>query len=118
MPIDAIAAVGPEWNINIPELSSPGGIDGASGVDGLDGVSGAGGAGGKGFGGMLADQIDSLQGLQTEAATQSQALATGQAADASQVVLSVERAQLAMQLAANLRDKSVESFQEIFRTQV
>jgi flagellar hook-basal body complex protein FliE len=32
--------------------------------------------------------------------------------------MAVEKAQLSMQLAANLRDKSVESFQEIFRTQV
>ena len=116
MPIDAIAAVGPEWNIAVPELSSPaGGIDGAAGIDS---VNGAGQAGGKNFGGMLADQIDNLQGLQTEAASQSQALATGQAEDVSSVVMAVERAQLSMQLAASLRDKGVESFQEIFRTQV
>ena len=101
MPIDAIAAVGPEWNIAAPELTAP-----------------VGGGGEQNFGGMLADSIDNLQGLQTEAATQSQALATGQAEDVSSVVMAVERAQLSMQLAANLRDKGVESFQEIFRTQV
>ena len=115
MPVDAIAAVGPEWNIAMPESPGVGGIDGATGVDGVDGGSGA---GGKGFGGMLADQITNLQGMQSDAAAQSQALAAGTAEDASTVVMAVEKAQLSMQLAANLRDKSVESFQEIFRTQV
>ena len=110
MPVDAITAVGPEWNIAVPETTAP--------VDGAQGVDGAGSAGGQGFGGMLADQLENLQGLQTDAAGQSQALAAGTAEDASAVVMAVEKAQLSMQLAATLRDKSVESFQEIFRTQV
>ena len=103
MPVDAITAVGPEWQIALPD----GGADAAAPA-----------ASGKGFGAMLADQIGGLQQLQADAATQGQALATGTAQDASQVVMSVERAQLAMQLAATLRDKSVDAFQEIFRTQV
>ena len=105
MPVDAITAVGPEWNIAFPDSAGP--VDAAQPV-----------ADGKGFGGMLTDQIENLQGLQTDAAAQSQALAAGTAEDASAVVMAVEKAQLSMQLAANLRDKSVESFQEIFRTQV
>ena len=101
MPLEAITAVGPEWNISLGE-----------------GPTSAPAADGAGFGDMLAGQVDNLQSLQNEAATQSQALATGQAADASEVVMAVERAQLSMQLAATVRDKSVEAFQEIFRTQV
>jgi flagellar hook-basal body complex protein FliE len=103
MPVEAITAVGPEWNISLPETGE---AAGAAPVEG------------NGFGDMIAGQIDNLQGLQTEAAAQSQALATGTAQDASEVVMAVERAQLSMQLAANLRDKSVEAFQEVFRTQV
>jgi flagellar hook-basal body complex protein FliE len=113
MPVDAITAMGvtgPEWNISIPDTP---GLDGATAVDG----AGSGAADG-GFGGMLTKQIENLQGLQTDAAAQSQALATGTAEDASQVVMAVEKARLSMQLAATLRDKGVESFQEIFRTQV
>ena len=111
MPVDPITSgmglTGPEWNIAMPEVS------------GADGVAApAEGSSGGGFGGMLADQIQNLEGLQVNAAEQSQALATGTAEDASQVVMAVEKAQLAMQLAASLRDKGVESFQEIFRTQV
>ncbi len=106
MPVDAITAVGPEWQIAMPEATP------------VDGAAPASGDAGGGFGGLLADQITNLQGLQTDAATQSQALAAGTAEDASQVVMAVEKAQLSMQLAASLRDKGVESFQEIFRTQV
>ena len=48
----------------------------------------------------------------------SQALATGQASDPTSVVMAVERAQLAMQLASQIRTKAVEAAQEIFHTQV
>ena len=48
----------------------------------------------------------------------SQALATGQASDPTAVVMAVERAQLAMQLASQIRTKAVEAAQDIFHTQV
>jgi flagellar hook-basal body complex protein FliE len=111
MPIEAITAAGvggPEWNIALPEAPEVTQLDGAEGVAGDS----------KGFGGMLADQIGNLQDLQTNAADQSQALAAGTATDTASVVMAVEKAQLAMQLAANLRDKGVTAIQEIFRTQV
>jgi flagellar hook-basal body complex protein FliE len=118
MPIDAIAGAGvagPDWSIAMPDDM---GIQdlGADAVGGIDGAQAAGESGG--FGSMLSDQLGALQDLQTNAAAQSQALATGQAEDASQVVMAVEKAQLSMQLAATLRDKSVDAFQEVFRTQV
>ena len=117
MPVDAITAVGPEWSIAMPEAPLQAtGTDGADAIGAVDGAEATGES--RGFGGMLADQLQGLQSLQTDAAAQSQALATGQAEDVSSVVMAVERAQLSMQLAANLRDKGVESFQEIFRTQV
>jgi len=106
MPLDAITAVGPEWDIAIPEAPA---VDGAPEVDG---------AGGSSFGGVLADQVENLSAIQNEASAQSQALVAGTAEDASEVVMAVERAQLSMQLAAQLRDKGLEAFQEIFRTQV
>jgi flagellar hook-basal body complex protein FliE len=67
---------------------------------------------------MLANQVQNLQGLQNDAAQQSQALATGQAADPSQVVMAVERARLGMQLASQIRTKLVEAQQDVFHTQV
>jgi flagellar hook-basal body complex protein FliE len=100
---DAISGVGPEWSIEAPQ-----------GV--TDAPAGAGA--GEGFGSVLADQIGALQGTQDHAAAQSQALAAGTAEDVSSVVMAVERAQLSMQLASQLRTKATEAYQEIFRTQV
>ena len=73
---------------------------------------------GGGFGQLLADQVRQLGATQTEAAQQAQALATGEASDPTAVVMAVERAQLAMQLASQVRNKSVEAVQTIFSTQV
>ena len=72
----------------------------------------------EGFGSLLADQIGALQARQDDAAVQAQALATGTADDVGSVVMAVERAQLSMQLAAQLRNRATEAYQEIFRTQV
>ncbi|HEX6021186.1 MAG TPA: flagellar hook-basal body complex protein FliE [Solirubrobacter sp.] len=71
-----------------------------------------------GFGEMLGNSLSSLTATQTEAAEASQALASGQASDPTAVVMAVERAQLAMQLASQIRTKAVEAAQTIFQTQV
>ena len=55
---------------------------------------------------------------QDQAAAASNALATGQATDPTAVVMAVERAQLAMQLAGQIRTKAVEAAQDIFHTTV
>jgi len=76
------------------------------------------GSGGGGFGAALIDQLDKLEATQQSASNQSEALATGQADDVTSVVLEVERAQLALQLASQMRNKAVEAYHEIFRMQV
>ena len=73
---------------------------------------------GTGFGGMLGSALDSLAQTQTEAAAGAQALATGTASDPTAVVMAVEKAQLSMQLAGQIRTKLVEAAQDIFHTQV
>jgi flagellar hook-basal body complex protein FliE len=101
-PIDpSFSVTGPEWSV------------GTAGP--LDGTQQA---GTEGFGGMLSNAISSLEKTQTDAATASQQLATGQATDPTQVVTAVERARLAMQLASQIRTKSVESYNDVFHTQV
>jgi flagellar hook-basal body complex protein FliE len=75
-------------------------------------------AAGTGFGDVLGKSLESLAATQQEAATAAQALATGQAQDPTAVVMAVERAQLAMQLASQIRTKAVEAAQDIFHTQV
>lgn len=106
-PIDPSFAVsGADWQI-APVESPPSVQDGAAGA-----------TSGGGFGDMLGGAIQSLGKTQDEAASASQALATGQASDPTSVVMAVERAQLAMQLAGQIRTKAVEAAQEIFHTQV
>jgi flagellar hook-basal body complex protein FliE len=103
MPIDSSFSVsGAEWQI---------------GGSTLPGSSQAPATGG-GFGSMLSSSIQSLAATQDQAAGAAQALATGEATDPTAVVMAVERAQLAMQLASQIRTKAVEAAQDIFHTQV
>ena len=109
-PIPAIdpsfATGGAEWKI------------GGLGTGGAGGVDGTRGAEGSSFGSMLGRQIENVAQTQTDAAEQSRALATGEATDPTEVVMSVERAQLAMQMATTMRNKGIEVVQELMRTQV
>jgi flagellar hook-basal body complex protein FliE len=70
------------------------------------------------FGGLLADQVGKLASLQEDAATASRDLASGTATDPAATVMTIERARLSMQLAAQIRTKGVEALQEIFHTSV
>lgn len=109
MPIDPSMAIkGLDWNVG-----SVGKLDGTP-TTGTEGTQGAGG----GFGQLLSNQISSLEKTQTDASSASRSLADGTATDPTAAIVAVERAQLSMQLAAQLRTKGVEALQEIFRTQV
>jgi flagellar hook-basal body complex protein FliE len=70
------------------------------------------------FGGELTHAISSLEQTQQGAAGASQELALGTVSDPEQAVATVEDAQLAMQLASQLRTKATEAAQSIFQTQV
>ena len=95
-----------EWSM--PVIDSP---DAAPAADG--------GAGdGSGFGSALTSALGGLTRSQEDAAGAARALASGAATDPTSVVLAVERAQLTMQLATQIRTKAVESIQDIFHTQV
>jgi flagellar hook-basal body complex protein FliE len=103
IPVDpAFAVTGPEFRVD--GLPAPG----TTGTEST----------GSGFGDLLGKSLESLATSQQEAADAAQALATGQAADPTAVVMAVERAQLAMQLASQIRTKAVEAAQDIFHTQV
>jgi flagellar hook-basal body complex protein FliE len=70
------------------------------------------------FGGELTEAISSLEKTQDSAASASQALATGTVSDPESAVVTVEDAQLAMELASQLRNKATEAATSIFNTQV
>jgi flagellar hook-basal body complex protein FliE len=101
-PIDpSFAASGAEWNVGgVAPVGQP--------------AQSAGG----GFGGMLTNAVQSLDQSQTQGAGAAQSLVDGSATDPTQVVMQVERAQLAMQLASQVRNKAVEAYTDIWHTQV
>ncbi|HZV72937.1 MAG TPA: flagellar hook-basal body complex protein FliE [Conexibacter sp.] len=114
----SVAGLGPEWQI--PGVGSVGGLaaagpPGAPDALGVDGISPAGSAS---FGDVLAKQVGNLSDLQQTAATAAQSLAAGTATDVSSVVTAVEKAQLAMQLAGQIRTKGSEAVTDIFHTQI
>jgi flagellar hook-basal body complex protein FliE len=107
-PIDpAMSVTGPEWSVGGVGQAAPGAP--SAGTSGTSGAS---------FGSLLSNSIQSLSQTQEDAATAAQQLATGQASDPTSVVMAVERAQLAMQMASQIRTKAVDAAQEIFHTQV
>jgi|1185.fasta_scaffold195600_2 flagellar hook-basal body complex protein FliE len=104
MPIDPTflkgVTGGPEWSV--------GGVDGTA----------APASGGQSFASALGNQLSALEKTQSAAADASRSLADGTAVDPTQAVMAVERAQLSMQLASQLRTKGVEALSDIFHTQV
>ena len=106
-PVDPSMSVGgSEWGVG--SVGSVGSIDQGTQPTGSTG----------GFGQMLSNAVSSLDQSQTQAAGAAQSLANGTATDPTQVVMSVERAQLAMQLASQIRTKAVEAYNDVFHTQV
>lgn len=96
---------GGEWSI--------GALDGTPGVGGSGSPSGGGS-----FASALGDQLNALQKTQNVAADAGRSLADGTATDPSAAIVAVERAQLSMQLASQLRTKGVEALQDLLHTQV
>ncbi len=112
-----------------PELEGAGATEGANGASSLEqlpglestgageGGSGAGSSEG-GFGEALTGAISSLEATQQKATGAAQQLATGGTSDPEGAVTTVEEAQLAMQLASQIRTKATEALQGVFQTQV
>jgi flagellar hook-basal body complex protein FliE len=96
-------------------VAQPEGPAGEGLSGGVEGVSG--GESG-GFSSELSNAISSLEQTQTSADGAAQALATGKAQDPESAVATVADAQMAMDLAAQIRTKATEAAQNIFQTQV
>jgi flagellar hook-basal body complex protein FliE len=116
LPVQALTPALGEWAV--PRAS--GGEWAVNGVaDGTEQAKAAGATDPSGgFGSMLSDAIGHLQQTQDAAAQQAQALATGETQDVSSVVAAVQEASLSMQLAAQVRNKAVEAYSELFHTQI
>ncbi|SDP23184.1 flagellar hook-basal body complex protein FliE [Selenomonas ruminantium] len=72
----------------------------------------------KNFGQYLTDALKKTNGLQLESERQNALLAAGRIEDVSQVVIAAKKAEIALQLTLQLRNKAVTAYQEIMRMQV
>jgi flagellar hook-basal body complex protein FliE len=75
-------------------------------------------AAGADFGAWLARSLDGVQGQLAQADRSLQSLATGEAQNLHQVMISLEEARMGMQLLVQVRNRLLESYQEILRMQV
>jgi flagellar hook-basal body complex protein FliE len=82
------------------------------------GTSGIKNASEQSFGQILSDALENVNDLQKKADQASTDLATGRIEDVSQVVIAAEKASVALQLTIQVRNKMLESYQEMMRMQV
>jgi flagellar hook-basal body complex protein FliE len=92
-PIDAIVELGPQAQAQ-PAGDAPSFVD------------------------MLRSQLDQVIDLQNDAERMQQDLAAGRIDDINQVILAVQKADLALAFTLELRNKVVEAYQEISRMQI
>lgn len=107
-----IAPVGATGGFQVTPLQ-PSGQEAAGGL-----TEGAAGGSEGGFAGALGKAISSLEGSQNAAEAASKGVATGTVSNPESAVVTVESAQLEMQLASQMRTKATEALQNIFQTQI
>jgi flagellar hook-basal body complex protein FliE len=91
-------------NMQVPEIKKPNG----PGVE----------KGGAGFGDILKDAISTVNELQKQSDSEMQKYMTGESQDLSTTVIAVQKADLSFQMMMQVRNKIVQAYQEIMRTQV
>ena len=72
----------------------------------------------KTFGEYLTDSLKKVNQLELESEKLNEALATGRIEDISQVVVAAQKAEIALQLTLQLRNRATSAYQEIMRMQV
>ena len=71
-----------------------------------------------GFGESLSRSLEAVNSLQLQAQAAASSLAGGQPVDMAQTLVTVEKANISLQFALQIRNKLVEAYQEIMRLQV
>jgi flagellar hook-basal body complex protein FliE len=91
-------------NLQVPEIRKPAGLEQASG--------------GAKFGEVLKDAIATVNELQKTSDVEIQKLMTGESQDLHSTLIAVQKADLSFQMMMQVRNKIVQAYQEIMRTQV
>lgn len=71
-----------------------------------------------GFGGLLSEALQGVNQQMAAADVEARKVATGQTDDLAAAVMAVEQASLAMEFTVQVRNRLVESFQEVMRMQL
>lgn len=106
------AAMSVTQGIARPQMGPTGGQPSAGAA------GGAGAAQGAGFGERMADALQSVENSQQVADGLAQQAATGELTDVHDYMIAATQAQLATELTVAVRNKALESFNEIMRMQV
>ncbi len=85
---------------------------------GTSATTNAASSGSSSFGQVLSDALEQVDQLQQSADTASTQLASGQSTDLHSALMTVEEASLAMQLTVQVRNKLVDSYQEVMKMSV
>ena len=93
-------------NVNVPKpnIENPAGPAGASGS--------------KSFADTLKEAVQNVNEAQKTADTKAQELATGKSQDVADVMISAEKADIALKLMVSVRNKIIEAYQEVMKMQV
>ncbi|MBN8539959.1 MAG: flagellar hook-basal body complex protein FliE [Deltaproteobacteria bacterium] len=95
-------------------ITSPAGVGNSSnGIVGTGGVSGPGS-----FQNVLRNAINETNALQKSADVKVQELATGKTTNIPEVMMQVEKADIALRLMTQVRNKIIDAYQEIMKMQV
>ncbi|HBG46104.1 MAG TPA: flagellar hook-basal body complex protein FliE [Deltaproteobacteria bacterium] len=86
-------------------------------IDSL-GKAAAGGEQGTGFSQVLKESIDKVNSLHNEADKAIEGLSTGQVNNIHDTMIAIEKANLSFNLMVQVRNKLVQAYEEIMRTQV
>ncbi len=87
-------------------------------ADALGQTQSAGQPGQVSFADMLKDAVGKVNTMQKTADTKMEQLATGQTDNIQDVMVSTEKADIAMRLMVNIRNKVIDAYQEIMKMQV
>lgn len=99
-------------------ITGPEAVDGMRLIQEKAPVGGGESADGASFGRILADSIEKVNSMQTEADAGMKRLATGESGNLHEALLSMQRAELSMRLLVEVRNKVVTAYQEISRMPV
>lgn len=113
----SIAPIGALSSLELQGLTAPTGPTAAGGLGGVEPTPGASGGEG-GFSSALTKAVNSLEQAQTNASEAAKSVALGTTQDPESAIVTIQDAQLEMEMASQIRTKATEALNNLFETQV